>query len=76
MRVLALDTSTSHGSVALLDSGRLLLDESCISDRNHGSTLVPLLQRAHAYKYARCARLAGARATRVPSSDSRTRQSR
>jgi tRNA threonylcarbamoyladenosine biosynthesis protein TsaB len=45
VRVLALDTSTSHGSVALLDDGRVLLDESCISDRNHGSTLVPLLQR-------------------------------
>jgi tRNA threonylcarbamoyladenosine biosynthesis protein TsaB len=46
VRVLAIDTSTSHGSVALLDDGRVLLDESCISDRNHGSTLVPLLQRA------------------------------
>ncbi|MEO6786118.1 MAG: tRNA (adenosine(37)-N6)-threonylcarbamoyltransferase complex dimerization subunit type 1 TsaB [Chthoniobacteraceae bacterium] len=46
MRVLAIDTSTSHGSVALLDGERVLLDESCISDRNHGSTLVPLLQRA------------------------------
>ena len=46
MRVLALDTSTSHGSVALLDGGRVLLDESCVSDRNHGCTLVPLLQRA------------------------------
>jgi tRNA threonylcarbamoyladenosine biosynthesis protein TsaB len=46
MKVLALDTSTSHGSVALLDDGRVLLDEACISDRNHGCTLVPLLQRA------------------------------
>ncbi len=46
MKVLAIDTSTSHGSVALLDDGRLLLDESCISDRNHGCALVPLLQRA------------------------------
>ena len=41
-----MDTSTSHGSVALLDGGRVLLDEPCISDRNHGCTLVPLLQRA------------------------------
>ena len=46
MTVLAIDTSTSHGSVALLVHGQALLDESCISDRNHGSTLVPLLQRA------------------------------
>ena len=46
MRVLALDTSTSHGSVALLDDGRVLLDEPCISDRNHGCALVPLIQRA------------------------------
>jgi tRNA threonylcarbamoyladenosine biosynthesis protein TsaB len=44
--VLAIDTSTSHGTVALLDGAHVLLDESCISDRNHGSTLVPLLQRA------------------------------
>ncbi len=46
MKVLAIDTSTSHGSVALLDDGRVLLDESCISDRNHGCTLMPVLQRA------------------------------
>lgn len=46
MRILAIDTSTSHGSVALLCDGRVLLDESCVSDRNHGSTLVPVLQRA------------------------------
>jgi tRNA threonylcarbamoyladenosine biosynthesis protein TsaB len=46
MKVFAIDTSTSHGSVALLDDGRVLFDESCISDRNHGSTLVPLLERA------------------------------
>ena len=46
MTVLAIDTSTSHGSVSLLDGDRVLLDESCISDRNHGCALVPLLQRA------------------------------
>ena len=46
MKVLAIDTSTSHGSVALLEGGRVLLDEACISDRNHGCALVPLLQRA------------------------------
>ena len=46
MKVLAIDTSTSHGSVALLDGAHVLLDEACISDRNHGCALVPLLQRA------------------------------
>ena len=46
MTVLAIDTSTSRGGVALLDDGHVLLDESCLSDRNHGSTLVPPLQRA------------------------------
>jgi len=46
MTVLAIDTSTSHGSVALLDGGRVLLDEACISDRNHGCALVPLIERA------------------------------
>ena len=46
MKVLAIDTSTSHGSVALLDGGRVLLDEACISDRNHGCALVPLIERA------------------------------
>jgi tRNA threonylcarbamoyladenosine biosynthesis protein TsaB len=46
MKILALDTSTAHGSVALLDDGRVLLDESCISDRNHGCALVPLIEHA------------------------------
>ena len=46
MTVLAMDTSTSHGSVALLDGARVLLDESFMSARNHGCALVPLLQRA------------------------------
>jgi tRNA threonylcarbamoyladenosine biosynthesis protein TsaB len=46
MKVLAIDTSTSHGSVALLDGARVLLDEACISDRNHGCALVPLIERA------------------------------
>ena len=46
MKVLAIDTSTSHGSVALIDGARVLLDEACISDRNHGCALVPLLARA------------------------------
>ena len=46
MKVLALDTSTPHGSVALLDDGRVLLDEAFTSDRNHGCALVPLIERA------------------------------
>ena len=46
MMVLAIDTSTSHGSVALLDGTRVLLDDSFTSARNHGCALVPLLQRA------------------------------
>jgi len=46
MNVLAIDTSTSRGSVALLCEGRVLLDEACLSDRNHGCALVPLLERA------------------------------
>lgn len=46
MIVLAMDTSTPRGSVALLDGTSVLLDETCQSDRNHGSTLVPILQRA------------------------------
>ena len=46
MKVLAIDTSTMHGSVALLNDGRVALDESCISARNHGCALVPLLERA------------------------------
>ena len=46
MKVLALDTSTSLGSIALLDGARVLLDESCLADRNHGCTIVPLIERA------------------------------
>ena len=46
MKVLAIDTSTENGSVALIDGERVLLDEECVSARNHGCALVPLLQRA------------------------------
>jgi len=46
MTVLAMDTSTTRGSVALLDGGRVLLDEAFTSDRSHGSLLIPVLQRA------------------------------
>ena len=46
MKTLAIDTSTSHGSVALIDGGRILLDETFTADRGHESKLMPLLQRA------------------------------
>lgn len=46
MKVLAIDTSTSRGSVALLDGGRVLLEETFTADRGHESKLMPLLQRA------------------------------
>ena len=46
MKILAIDTSTSHGSVALIDSGRVLLDGTFTADRGHESKLMPLLQRA------------------------------
>lgn len=46
MKVLAIDTSTTRGSVALVDGGHVLMDEECISARNHGCALVPLLERA------------------------------
>lgn len=46
MTILAIETSTTRGSVALLDGGRLLIDECFIADRGHGSALVPVLQRA------------------------------
>jgi tRNA threonylcarbamoyladenosine biosynthesis protein TsaB len=46
MTVLAIDTSTSHGSIALLDDGKVLLEEDFTAERGHGSALVPMLQRA------------------------------
>ena len=46
MKILAIDTSTSRGSVALLDGGRVLMDETFTADRGHESKLMPLLQRA------------------------------
>jgi tRNA threonylcarbamoyladenosine biosynthesis protein TsaB len=46
MIVLALETSTACGSVALLDGDRLLLDEGFTADRSQSSELFPLLERA------------------------------
>ena len=46
MITLAIDTSTSRGSVALLADGVLLLDESFTADRSHSATLFTVLARA------------------------------
>jgi tRNA threonylcarbamoyladenosine biosynthesis protein TsaB len=46
--ILAIDTSTSRGSVALLADGQLLLDEVFIADRSHSSALFPILERVKA----------------------------
>ena len=45
---LAIDTSTTHGSLALLADGELLLEEMFTSDRNHSASLFPILERARA----------------------------
>jgi tRNA threonylcarbamoyladenosine biosynthesis protein TsaB len=44
--ILALDTTTSSGSVALLRDGTVLLDETFAADRSQSSQLFPILQRA------------------------------
>lgn len=46
MNLLAIDTSTAHGSVALLIDGELRLDESFSADRSHSATLFAVLERA------------------------------
>lgn len=46
--ILALDTSTNFGSVALFSEGRVLLDEAFSADRSHSATLFPILERARA----------------------------
>ena len=48
MTTLAIDTSTTHGSVALLVDGELRLDETFTSDRSHSASLFPILERARA----------------------------
>lgn len=45
MTILAIETSTSRGSVALLDEGRMVIDACFVAERGHGSELVPVLQR-------------------------------
>jgi tRNA threonylcarbamoyl adenosine modification protein YeaZ len=43
---LAIETSTTHGSIALTDVGRVLFSERFAADRALGSTLFPCLRRA------------------------------
>jgi tRNA A37 threonylcarbamoyladenosine modification protein TsaB len=48
MRVLALETSTPCGSVALHASGELIFEERFTSDRSHSATLFVALEKARA----------------------------
>ena len=46
MTILALETTTDRGSVALLQDGRILFDETFPADRKQSSELFPVLERA------------------------------
>ena len=46
MTVLAIDTSTNHGTVALLADGEMRLAETFIADRTTSSALFTVLERA------------------------------
>lgn len=46
MTILAIDTSTHHGTVALLVDGELRLDETFTADRRTSAALFPVLARA------------------------------
>lgn len=48
MTILAIDTSTNHGSVALLVDGELRLEETIVADRSHSASLFAVLERARA----------------------------
>lgn len=48
MTILALETSTPRGSVALWRDGALILDEVFTADRSHSSALFPILERGRA----------------------------
>ena len=48
MMTLALDTSTAHGSVALLDGNTMLLEEKFTADRSHSSSLFVALEKVRA----------------------------
>ena len=46
MTIIAIDTSTTHGSVALLVDGELRLEETFTADRTTSSALFAVLERA------------------------------
>ncbi len=46
MTILALDTSTNHGTVAVLADGQVLLEEQFVTERGHSALLFPILERA------------------------------
>ena len=46
MRVLAIETSTSHGSVAVFALGDLIFEERFTADRRHSSTLFIALEKS------------------------------
>jgi tRNA threonylcarbamoyladenosine biosynthesis protein TsaB len=46
MTILAIDTSTARGSVALLVDGAMRLDETFAADRSHSASLFAVLERA------------------------------
>lgn len=48
MTILAIDTSTTRGSVALCADGVVLLDETFSADRSHTASLFAVLERARA----------------------------
>jgi tRNA threonylcarbamoyl adenosine modification protein YeaZ len=48
MTTLAIDTSTPHGSIALLSDGALLLQEVFVSERSHSALLFAALEKARA----------------------------
>ena len=48
MTILSIDTSTPHGSVALLVDGELRLDETFTADRSHSASLFVVLEKARA----------------------------
>ena len=45
MPVLAIDTSTTRGSVAVLDAGRVVFSETFFADRTHSVDLFTILER-------------------------------
>jgi len=48
MNILAIDTSTTHGSVALLAGGALAFEERITADRSHSSSLFTTLEKVRA----------------------------